>query len=234
MNKLVAFVAHAIMFTHQMVGWIVVIMVVKVFSPVLHICAVEQWSQTTATHLYGLFHPSKVKKGGRKVDVLHQLIAFRSLFYVPGIADNKWRVERFFVHEPLIKPSVFAHIEALVRRVHHNGVVAKSVLFQIVKQSAHVVVNRTYHGNIVAYVVLILPLHQFLARKLSFDKLLVPWHIVFVEGNALFGSKSACFSEQGVIRIHAFNIAGVERFGHFQVLNHTHIVVDTHLLRACS
>ena len=69
-------------------------------------------------------------------------------------------MERFFVYEPFIKSSVFAYIEALVRRVHHNGVVAKSILFQIVKQSAHVVVNRTYHGNIVAYVVLILPLHQ--------------------------------------------------------------------------
>ena len=80
-----------------------------------------------------------------------------------GIADDERCVERFFVHKALIKPSVFAHIEALVGGVHHDGVVAKSVLFQIIEQSAHVVVNRTYHGSVVANVVLVFPLHQFLA-----------------------------------------------------------------------
>ena len=56
------------------------------------------------------------------------------------IADDERGMERLLVHESLVEPAVFAHIESLVGCIDDDGVVGEVVLVEIFQQSAHALI----------------------------------------------------------------------------------------------
>ena len=74
-----------------------------------------------------------------------------------GIHHDERGAEALLVHEALVEPSVLAEIEALVAGIDHEGVFQQMVLFEIVEQLAHALVNGMDNAEIVAQVVLVFP-----------------------------------------------------------------------------
>ena len=68
--------------------------------------------------------------------------------------------ERFLVHEALVEPAVFAHVESLVGSVDHEGVVEQALFFEVVEQTAYVVIERFDNFGIVAHITLELELGE--------------------------------------------------------------------------
>ena len=110
-DELVAIVAYAIVALHGMLGRILIEVVVEGVAP-LGLLALEQGEERVAVHLLGYLYACKIEEGGAVVDVLYELGHIALL--AARKAHEQWGAERLFVHEALVEPSVFTHVEALV------------------------------------------------------------------------------------------------------------------------
>ena len=120
---------------------------------------------------------------------------------------------------------MFAHVEALVGGIDHQGVLQQSGLLQIVEQAAHIVVDRLRYLGVLAHIALELKLGQFLSLQIALVEL-VGNRVVEAIPSLLVGFVHAAHH----IQVAAGEGRGLALLIEVQVVDGVHILKDTHLL----
>ena len=167
------------------------------------------------------FRTGQFKECGSIVDILHHCHRFalhsaRQTYY-------KRSTERLLVHPTFVEPAMFAHIEPLVRCIYDKSIICKAFFFEIVEYTAHIAVNRCYHAQVVAHILLVFPCIQILTFETCCLEL----------GNNLV---VMCIPSLLLLRVHiavhttapGFEV-GTTMYctvliGHFEVVNKVHIL----------
>jgi len=182
-------------------------------------------------HFFRLFDACQVEDSWAVVDVLHQL-GYVTLLSA-GQADEQRSAEGFFIHESLVEPSVFTHVESLVGSIDNHGVVQQVLFFQVVQQAADVAVNGCDDTQIVTHVLLVFPFGQCFSCQFGFLELLDDGVIVCIPCRFLSRIHTAFIihfaSPLGIYATGNF----IFLVGHFQVINDVHVLVDAHFLLLC-
>ena len=178
-DELVSVVAHTVVTAHVVLGRVVVVMVVDVFSPAF-VVAVEEVEERAPRHVGGLLHAGGVEHGGREVDVLHEPLLHRARLDGLGVTHDEGCAEALLIHEPLVKPSVLAHVEALVGAIDEDGVVEQAVALEILVDVAHTLVHGVDDGEVIVHVALVFPDGQRAVGEVGLEHGLVARRVVGV------------------------------------------------------
>ena len=139
---------------HGMFGGILVEVVVEALAPILGVFATEEREKRDALNVGGNGSAGKVEESGGVVNVLHHFLDVAARFQPLGQVHEQRGRKTLLVHEALVEPSVFAHIEALIGGVDDEGVVEQALGFEVVEQATDIVVEGFHHLGIVAHVAL--------------------------------------------------------------------------------
>ena len=96
-------------------------MIIKRVTPIARCFALQQRQQRAALDVARHFNTRQLEKSGSIVDVLHHITVHAML--ATRHIDEQRRAERLFVHEPLVKPTMLAHVKPLIGRVDDERVV---------------------------------------------------------------------------------------------------------------
>lgn len=164
-DQLVALVAHAVVRV-RLVDDVAVhpVAMVRDLLPVGRRLALDHGAERHALHVRGDAGVRKVEEGRGEVDVADDVLADRLGGDFARVADHKGHLEALLVHEALVEPAVLAQEEALVRRVHDDGVLGEALLVQPVQHAADVVVDALDGAQVALHVALELPLGELLLR----------------------------------------------------------------------
>ena len=169
MDQLVPLIAHPVVTHNAVLGGVLVEVVVDLVPPGELLCTLKQRDKGLALDILRDCHTSQLEEGGRKVDILRQLLDGSSSIEPLGEVHQERVVHRLLVHKALVKPPVLAHVEALVAEVEDDGCVPESLLLEVVDDPSDALIDRVDHLGVVAHVALVLVLHP-----LPFSHLAVP------------------------------------------------------------
>ena len=220
--------AHAAVALDGMLGGIFVEVVVEAFAPVLGMFAAKEWQEAFALDVARYLCAGNVEEGGRVVDVLHHFGDVAAGLQSFGQAHHEGRGEGLLIHEALVKPSVLAHVEALVGGIDHEGILEQTSLFEVVERAADIVVQALEHLGIVAHIALELELGQLLALQVAAAEVDGQRVVELVVLGAV-GRAEAANHVEIVGRQAGLNVGVI----HLRVVRQVHIVVagNAHLLR---
>ena len=206
--------------------------IVKRTSPVARLFTFQQWKQRFTLYIIGDVHSGQLEEGGGIVDVLHQLIHF-SLFTARQTHEQRC-AERFFIHEPFVEPTMFAHIEPLVGGVDNQRIFKQVVLFQVFQYHTDVTVYRMDHAEVIMHVTLVFPLGKLLTGSFLFLEVFDDRIVVLIPRSLLVGVHPVVHGTSGSFQPFAFCADFILLVGHLQVVHLVHIFDDAHLLLGCS
>ncbi len=203
---------------------IFVIVVEHRVAPVGGVLAREQRLERLALNAVERLDSGIAEEGGGIVDILDELVDPRAGFDMTGILDEERCLERFLVHEALVEPAMLAEIEALVRSIDDDRILAQPALLQIIEQLADAFVDRGDGRQILLQVTLIFPQRHF-ARGFfgSVHPVVERLHRAVPRG-ALFGRHPA----KGVGPAIIAQFRRSDFPSHFQVVAFVHVAGDAH------
>ena len=139
-----------------------IIMIIERFTPITRFLSrLYQLPERYTLHIPWYFDTAHIQKSRSKVYVLRQSCYLSFRLDMSGPAHNHRHAERFFVHETLIKPTMFSQIEALIGSIDYNRIFIQSGTFQIIKNLSHTFVYTRYNSHIILQVTLVFPLRDF-------------------------------------------------------------------------
>ena len=139
-----------------------IIMIIERFTPITRFLSrLYQLPERYTLHIPWYFDTAHIQKSRSKVYVLRQSCYLSFRLDMSGPAHNHRHTERFFVHETLIKPTMFSQVEALIGSIDYNRIFIQSGTFQIIKNLSHTFVYTRYNSHIILQVTLVFPLRDF-------------------------------------------------------------------------
>ena len=120
---------------------------------------------------------------------------------------------------------MFTHIESLIGSINHQRVIQQISFFQIIEYTPYVVIKRLHCLHIVAHIALELPVGKFFSLQVLFIEIIDNRSIKIIPCGTLF-------------LIHSFKVIFIKRLQtrflvrtqHFQIIEHIHILHNTHFL----
>ena len=162
-HQLVAFHLHTVMGTHAVEAGKLIIVIVQGLTPVARCLAFfHQFLERNALHVLRNGDAAHIKESRSKVDVLGQTCNLRTRFDMSRPAHHHRHTKRLFVHETLVKPAMFAQVEALIGGIDYNRILVQPRTFEIVQYLAHTLVHTCYTSHVVLQVTLVFPFSHFL------------------------------------------------------------------------
>ncbi len=95
-------------------GRVLVVVIIHRLTPVPDLPTLKMFFQGVTLHVLWNDCAGELEKSGREVEVGNQLFIHRSGLDAAGKAGHERHPQGFLVHEPLIEPTVFTQVEALV------------------------------------------------------------------------------------------------------------------------
>ena len=127
MDELVSVGADAVVAFHHVLGRVFIEMVVEGIAPCVRVFSFEEGNKRYALYVIRNFRSGEFEEGRGVVYVLHQLrnvtrlsvicpVCFQSVFSHEAVRESHYErgSHGLLVHEPLVEPAVFSHVESLV------------------------------------------------------------------------------------------------------------------------
>ena len=228
MNQFVAVVTNAVMTLHHMFCRIFIEVVIQCLAPVSGMFSFQQRQQWNSVHIFGNFHACQFQEGRSVVNVLYHFcnISFGTQSF--GKMHNQRSMHRLFIHEPFVKPSVFAHIETLVGSINHQCIIHHPFFFQIIQHTSHVVIQWFHHLQVVTDISLEFPFCQVFSFEVPLVEILCNGFVKVFKLFAFFRIHPVQHIFVAFFQTRFFSV-----FQQLQVVCQVHILQDTHFL-SCS
>ena len=228
MNQLVTFSTYTEVTAYHVFSRIFIEVIVQGLAPFRCLFTLQQRQEGFALHFFRFLDTCQVEDSRTVVDVLYE---FGYITLLATRQTNEQRsAEGFFVHESLVEPTVFTHVETLVGSIDNHGIFQHALFFQIIQYTTDVAVNWCDDTQIVAHILLELPFSQSLSSQLILLELGDDWVIVRIPCRFLF----RCHSATVVHATSPFFVHAAMDFiflvGHLEVINDFHIVGNVHFL----
>ena len=200
-------------------------MIVQRLAPVCRFLAFQQRQQRYSLNIFRNRSTSQIQESRSIVDVLYQLRNISPSLEIFRQMHDQWCMHGFFIHEPFVEPSVFAHIESLVRSINDQRIVHQTFFLQIVKYTTYIVIQSLYNLRIIAHITLELPFGQLLSLRVLFIEL---FDDRFIESIILLAFFRIQASDEAFVRAlqRSFLVLAV----HLGIIHDIHVFPDTHLL----
>lgn len=122
-NKLILMIADPVMRIRLVLGIIMhPVPMVRELEPVPGRSSLENGPESAPLHVRRGYYVCEIKERGSEIDIADNIVADTSWLDLAWVPYHKRHLETLFVHEAFVEPAVFAEEEALVRRVHDDGV----------------------------------------------------------------------------------------------------------------
>ena len=129
--------------------------VIRRLRPIAGGLSAKVRTERPSLHLLRSFHAGIVQKSRRKIDVVDYVVINRISLDLLWIADKERHPQGLFEHPPLIDMVMLAKKHTLVTRINNNRIFGEVVLIEIIKQPAHVIVDRCHATQIILKIALI-------------------------------------------------------------------------------
>ena len=115
------------------------------------------YAQEAATlHVGWDRHARRIEQSRSEVKILNQLSTRSAGSDLSRPAGQQWNPERRLVHEALVIEAMFSKEESLVGGIHDKRILSQAVPVEVLKQPAHVLVDRVHTLQVASHVDLVL------------------------------------------------------------------------------
>src|SRR4030095_11146176 len=125
--------------------------------PVGRLSTGKQWDKTAALDVRGNRGARQLQKGGGKIAVDRQGLAYRAGLDTRRPSRQKRHAQRRLVHEALVVETVVAEEESLVTRVDHERVATQAVGIQPIEKPTDTVIHALDTSEVILEVALVFP-----------------------------------------------------------------------------
>ena len=140
-HEFVATIVDTFVAVNHVPAWIFVVMIVVGGSPILGLVTFEERKEAHALHVRRLRGSGDIEEGLGKVEIGDEVLvdAARAGNSMP--AYEKRCAVGFVEHEPLVEPTVFTEVKALVTGVDEDGVFSQTFALKVLLKSPHTVID---------------------------------------------------------------------------------------------